>query len=120
MSSLIGKVITVTGAASGVGQATASILHSKGATLALADISDAELKIFASSLQNSQDQIVTCTEVDVSTSSQVNEWIDGVMRDFGRLDDSANIAGIVGKSALIQDMNDEDYEKTMAVNAGGV
>lgn len=120
MSSLFGKIITVTGAASGIGRATASVLHARGASLALADVSPDELKTFASSLKNSQDQEVMYTNVDVSKSDQVNDWVREVVHKFGRLDASANIAGILGNAAPIQKMSDEDYEHILAVNAGGV
>ena len=110
----------VTGAARGIGKATASILHSRGASLALADISKDDLQTFASSLRNSKNQTVTYAGVDVSRTEEVNGWTNEVMRDFGRLDGAANIAGIIGKPSPIVDMKDEDYEKVLAVNTGGV
>lgn len=75
MSSFVGKVIAVTGAASGIGRATASILHSWGADLALSDISANAIVAFASELSSTTStQKVTYRAVDVTDTLEVNDW----------------------------------------------
>lgn len=90
-----GKVLTVTGAAGGMGLATAVILASRGAAaLALADVKVDEL-------QKAQQQItekypetqVTTSIVDISKRAQVDDWISSTKEKFGKIHGSANCAG---------------------------
>lgn len=121
MASFAGKVIAVTGAAQGIGKATATILHARGASLALADLKVDALKEFVSTLECTGDQKITQHVVDVRDTMQVNGWIEGVVRDFGKLDGACNIAGVVTKDVGgIVNTSDEDWEFTMGVNATGV
>ncbi|KAK5308777.1 hypothetical protein LTR93_012390, partial [Exophiala xenobiotica] len=76
MSALLtGKVITVTGAASGIGAATAKILASLGASLALADVNKGSLEKVAETIKAAGNPNVTTTVVDVRDREQVKDWI---------------------------------------------
>ncbi|KAK5084958.1 hypothetical protein LTR70_002133 [Exophiala xenobiotica] len=90
-----GKVVAVTGAASGIGKAVAQVLHARGASLALSDINIDQLKGVAEGLtsQNSK-QKVTTTKLDVTKTDEVNDWITSTVRDLGQLNGAANIAGL--------------------------
>ena len=121
-SSLSGKVITITGAASGIGLATAHLLASRGAHLALADISAAALESATDSLKSSYPSAkIYAQVVNVASSSEVNTWIEGVVKEYGRLDGAANLAGIleaIGKT--VEELEDEQWDKVLKVNVNGV
>ncbi|KAI4127224.1 MAG: hypothetical protein LQ347_004683, partial [Umbilicaria vellea] len=124
MALLQGKVLAITGAASGIGRATAHLLASRGATLSLADIQESQLKETASAIQSANPHnattILTRT-VDTADAASVDAWIDATMQAFGRLDGAANVAGIrgtVGQKAITE-VTDEDWEMTLGVNMTG-
>ncbi|KAK4936660.1 hypothetical protein LTR10_022512 [Elasticomyces elasticus] len=117
MASFEGKVIAMTGGASGIGLATAKLLASRGATLSLCDTNQAGLDDAIKSLSGSKH---TSTVVDVTNSKQVNSWIEKTVSDHGKLDGAANMAGIVLKLAQIKEETDETWAKIMDVNSSGV
>lgn len=121
-SSLSGKVITVTGAASGIGLATAHLLASRGAHLALADISASALDTAADSLKSSYPSAkIVAKAVNVASSSEVNAWIEDVVKQYGHLDGAANLAGILqpmGKT--VEELEDEEWDNVLRVNLQGV
>ncbi|KAF2436843.1 oxidoreductase [Tothia fuscella] len=119
MASLKGKVIAITGAATGIGRATARILASRGATLSLCDINADQLQRTAESFQESSKNHLT-TRVDVSKSDQVNSWIAATVDKFGKLDGAANIAGIGPRIKRLRELTDADYSLVNGVNATGV
>lgn len=100
------------------------MLFSRGASLALCDVNFEQLKNVAKSLEAvSTDQRLSFHSVDVSKTEEVNRWTDGILKEFGKLDGAANIAGVVRRSplgTLIEDTTDEDWEFTMQINAFGV
>lgn len=120
--SLCGKVIAISGAASGMGLVTAKLLYPMGAKLSLADINKAALEEAANALRASNssgtDDILT-TVVDVSSSSQVDNWIQATVAKFGALNGAANYAGIFIKSSKIVDTTDEEWAKIQSVNQDG-
>ncbi|KAL8792930.1 MAG: hypothetical protein Q9195_004427 [Heterodermia aff. obscurata] len=121
-SSLSEKVITITGAASGIGLATAHLLASRGAYLALADISASALSSAADRLKTTYPSAKIISQaVNVASSSQVNAWIEDVVKQYGRLDGAANLAGIlqpIGK--MVTELEDEEWDKVLGVNLQGV
>ena len=122
MSSLSGKVIAITGAAQGIGLATAHHLASHGACLSLADINGTLLDAAAESIHASSPdaKIHTCI-VNVSSSLGVNAWVDEIIRRFGHLDGAANMAGIIGTPGkLIEQLTDGDFNDVMDVNVKGL
>ncbi|KAK5050513.1 hypothetical protein LTR84_003794 [Exophiala bonariae] len=122
MANLEGKVIALTGAASGIGLATAKLLGQRGATLSLADINQGQLETVASALSDSGITAIF-TVVDVTKSSDVKSFIEKTMKEFGRLDGAANLAGVIGRNAStadLRDETDEEWDLIMNVNAKGV
>ena len=122
MSSLSGKVIAVTGAASGIGLATAHHLASHGSCLSLADVDGTLLDGAAESIHASSPNAKIHTRiVDVSSSNDVNAWIDEIIQRFGHLDGAANIAGIIGaEGKLVEELSDEDFDAVLDVNVKGL
>lgn len=113
-----GKVIAVTGAASGIGKAVAQVLHARGASLSLSDINIDQLQDVAKGL-TSQDstQKVTTTKLDVTKTDEVNDWITSTVREFGQLNGAANIAGVFRKHASFVEHTDETWDFIMSINA---
>jgi NAD(P)-dependent dehydrogenase (short-subunit alcohol dehydrogenase family) len=118
MSSLSGKVIAITGAASGIGLALSQLLSSRGAKLSLSDIQSEALSKIASDLKSNGTEVLS-TVLDVSSSSAVTDWINDTHAHFGRLDGAANIAGIVMPFTNVEDIEDEVWEKVLSVNLSG-
>jgi NADP-dependent 3-hydroxy acid dehydrogenase YdfG len=121
-SSLKDKVIVLTGAASGMGLATAKLLASKGAKVSMADVQEVPLKALAAEIEESGGTVFAMV-VDVSNRQQVEDWIKATVEKFGRLDGAANLAGVIGKSINIthlQDIDDDDWDFVMGVNAKGL
>lgn len=119
--SLLGKVYAVTGGASGIGLATAKIISERGATPCISDIDTNALKEAEAYFSAKK---VTCfvTKVDVSKRNEVDAWIDEIVRRFGRLDGTANVAGVIDKGHGIKsvaELEDDEWDKIMVVNLTG-
>ncbi|KIW51612.1 hypothetical protein PV05_10316 [Exophiala xenobiotica] len=118
MSSLAGKRIALTGAASGIGLATAQVLASRGAVLSLSDINAEGLDAALKTLDGKGH---FATVLDVRNASKVNEWMDETVRRLGGLDGAANIAGVEREGGRhLADSRDEDWDFVMGVNCTGV
>ena len=106
-----GKVVVVTGAASGLGEATARLMHAEGATVLLTDIQDARGERVVDEL-GGRSRYLHC---DVTAEPEVADVVDTAVREFGRLDCMFNNAGIVGTHGGIDEIPLEEYEFTLAV-----
>jgi NAD(P)-dependent dehydrogenase (short-subunit alcohol dehydrogenase family) len=106
-----GKVAVITGAASGLGEATARLMHAEGASVLLADIQDERGQRVAAELGD-RARYLRC---DVTSEADVAAVVDTAVREFGRLDCMFNNAGIVGAHGGIDEIPLEEYEFTMAV-----
>lgn len=117
-----GKVIALTGAASGIGLECARLLASRGATLSLADVQWEALQALQKDLEATFDgvQEVFAHKVDVRCHEQVDEWIAATVARFGRLDGAANLAGVIPKSANVADQDWEQWKLVMGVNVDGM
>ncbi|VUC26557.1 unnamed protein product [Clonostachys rosea] len=123
MSSLEGRVYTVTGAASGIGQAVAVRLVELGAAgLALSDVNMGNLEKTKALCDSAGKAKIVLSRVDVSDPAQVEKWVDDTVREFGRLDGAANVAGIAGGDGetTCATIKQEDWDKMLAVNLNGV
>ncbi|KAF1939720.1 NAD(P)-binding protein [Clathrospora elynae] len=124
MSSFNGRVIAITGAASGIGLATAHILASRGANLSIADVNAEALRTVEMDLKFKFPSTQVLSYVlDVRKEDQVAGWIGRVMEVFGRLDGAANLAGVIGKSIGIKgiaELDVEEWDFILDVNLKGV
>ena len=111
-----GKIVIVTGAASGIGEATARRFVAEGAKVALVDRNNESLEKVAKSLPGDQ---VMVHAADVSDSSAVDGMVAAVVDRFGRLDVIVNNAGVHegGDPASI---TDEKWRKVMSTDVDGV
>src|SRR5258708_8546996 len=106
-----GRVAVSTGAASGLGEATARLMHAEGASVLLTDIQDDRGQRLAGELGD-RSRYLHC---DVTAEPDVASVVDTAVREFGRLDCMFNNAGIVGAHGGIDEIPLEEYEFTMAV-----
>src|SRR5207302_1493251 len=112
---LDGKVAVVTGAASGIGQATAVALSDAGARLVLGDRD-------ADGLEKTVLMVAEAVGVptDVSNKADVTALVDRAVTHYGRLDVMANIAGIMGAGGPITSIEEGLLDRVLAVNLKGV
>ena len=108
---LEGKVVAITGAASGLGEATARLMVAEGANVVLGDIQDDNGRALADEL-GGRARYVRC---DVTQEPEVAGLVDAAMEAHGRLDGMFNNAGIVGVHGPIDEIPLDEYEFTMAV-----
>src|SRR5947207_14328738 len=94
--SFSGKIITITGAARGIGFATARYLSERGATVAISDVLRDNLEQAARRLERDfpANEIVSSI-VDVCDKTAVEEWLLSIKNMYGRLDGCVNGAGKV-------------------------
>jgi NAD(P)-dependent dehydrogenase (short-subunit alcohol dehydrogenase family) len=113
------KVALVTGAASGLGFATAKAFAESGASVALADWNDKAARAAAEQLtaQGFEALAIRC---DVSDDAQVEAMVDETVAKFGRLDAAYNNAGVQNLLAETADTTREDYDRVMSINLRGV
>ena len=122
---LDGKVALVTGAASGIGRATALTFAREGARLVVADMNeDGGQQTVHMITENGGE--ATLVQVDVSNATQVEEMISKAVETYGRLDCAHNNAGISGagiggdQRTFTADYPDERWHQVMAINLTGV
>src|SRR5246127_1408404 len=113
------KVALVTGAASGLGLATAKAFAESGASVVLADWNEREVKASAKDLTD-QGHKALAIRCDVSDDAQVEAMVKQTVATFGRLDAAYNNAGIQGVLAETADSPRDDYDRVMAINLRGV
>jgi NAD(P)-dependent dehydrogenase (short-subunit alcohol dehydrogenase family) len=117
---LEGKVIAVTGAASGIGRATALLAARSGARgLILADLAadtlaDAAAEVAAA---GGQAETVTGSVTDPATAGAI---VTRAVDRFGSLDAAVNAAGTMGEAAELTDYPDDTFKRVIDVNVGGV
>jgi NAD(P)-dependent dehydrogenase (short-subunit alcohol dehydrogenase family) len=117
---LEGKVILVTGGASGMGRATSIAAARAGAKVAICDVDGkGGEETLGMTLAAGGDAFFSAC--DVSAAAQVEALVNQTVKKFGRLDCAANIAGIEGKwGDLIADAPESNFDRVIAVNLKGV
>ena len=110
-----GRVALITGGASGIGAATAARLAAGGARVALLDRSAEAVESSARDLGGG----ALALTGDVTRSDEVGEAVARVERELGRLDVLVCCAGISGRSLSTVDVDDEEWERVLAVNLTG-
>jgi NAD(P)-dependent dehydrogenase (short-subunit alcohol dehydrogenase family) len=116
MTTSITKVALITGAARGIGLATAKRFLAEGWAVALLDIEDTQLREAAASLADPVN--VMTLHCDVSDAAAVNAAMARVNERFGRLDALVNNAGVAVFKPILETADDE-WDRVLAVNLTG-
>jgi NAD(P)-dependent dehydrogenase (short-subunit alcohol dehydrogenase family) len=116
MGRLDGKRAVITGAASGIGEATARLFVAEGASVLLADVDTGRGSRLASELGERAVFVTT----DVSEEADVDNAVSTCLREFGGLDVMFNNAGVPGSVGSIEDIDVSGWDHTLAVHLRGV
>jgi 3-oxoacyl-[acyl-carrier protein] reductase len=115
---LKGKVAIVTGAGSGIGEATAVKFAHEGARDAVCDINLPACEKVVKSIADAGGTAMA-VHLDVTDKASVAAMVEGVMQAWGRVDTLVNNAGIV-QDAQLKKMTDEQFDRVIDVNLKGV
>jgi NAD(P)-dependent dehydrogenase (short-subunit alcohol dehydrogenase family) len=115
---LADKVCLITGAGSGIGQASARLFAAEGATVVAADIDLESARGTVASIKSAGGE-ATAEQVDVTSPESTSELAGRVVRQLGRVDVLFNNAGIAGVGDVLE-TEPELFDRVMTVNVRGV
>lgn len=113
------KVALVTGAASGMGLATARAFAEAGAAVVMADYREDTVQEQANLLASAGHNVIA-VGCDVSDDAQVEQMIERTIAKFGRLDAAFNNAGVMARIAPTSDSTREEFDRVIGINLRGV
>ena len=113
-----GKVVVITGASSGLGEATARLLSAQGATVVLGARRVDRIKALADELTSAGGKALAI-ETDVIDLNQVKRLVDEAVKTYERIDVMLNNAGLMPHSPL-ERLKIDDWNRTIDVNIKGV
>jgi NAD(P)-dependent dehydrogenase (short-subunit alcohol dehydrogenase family) len=114
MGKLDGKVAVVTGAASGLGRASALRFAKEGAAVVAADLNSQGGELLVAEIAAGGGRGVY-QRSDVTAESDVKALIERAVREYGRLDITYNNAGVIGAMGTIDSTTEADWDKTFAI-----
>ena len=117
-SGIEGRVVVITGASSGLGEATARLLSAQGASIALGARRLDRIERLASEL-NAHGGKAIAVATDVTQCDQVKRLVDAAVQAFGRIDVMINNAGLMPNSPL-ERLKIDDWNRMIDVNIKGV
>lgn len=113
------KTAVITGAASGIGAATAKLYADSGANVVAVDIDDDGGQATVDTIVSGGGEAMF-VQADVSDSADVQHAIEAAVEEYGGLDVLFNNAGIVGTRSGLEEFGDDDFDSVVAVNLKGV
>ena len=114
MGKLNGKVAVVTGAASGLGRASAMRFAGEGAAVVVADLNSQGGELIVSEIAAAGGRAVY-QRTDVTSESDIRSLIERASREYGRLDITSNNAGVIGAMGSLESTTEADWDKTFAI-----
>ena len=114
----IGKVAFVTGAAGGIGRATAAAFAAEGARVAILDRTQDALRQTAEAIRAAGGEVLTIA-CDVSKPDEVEAAIARIVETFGRLNIAFNNAGVENKAAPVAEIELEEWDRILGINLRG-
>jgi NADP-dependent 3-hydroxy acid dehydrogenase YdfG len=118
MSTLDGTVVAITGASSGIGEATARLLAARGASVVLGARRTDRIDAIAQEIRDAGGHAITC-HTDVTRPEDLHRLVSKTVTGFGRIDVLVNNAGIAPIS-LVADLDTEGWTAMIDVNLRGV
>ncbi len=115
---IAGKVVVITGASSGLGEATARLLAKQGATVALAARRADRIDALAAEINDAGGNALAVA-TDVTDREQVKALVDTAVEKFGKVDVMLNNAGLMPLAPL-EDLKTNEWEQMIDVNLKGV
>ncbi len=112
------KVAFITGGSSGIGKATALLFAKEGAKVCVASRSEEELQITVGEIEKSGGTAIFA-QADVSNPKELEQAIAKTIQSFGQLDIVFVNAGINGVWAPIEELEPEEWDKTLSINLKG-
>lgn len=109
------KTVIITGAASGIGKATAELFAKQGAQVVLSDIQEEAGKATTESIIAAGGKAIFF-KTDVSKPEEMEALVNFAIKAYGKLDVAVNNAGIGGELNLIADMSLEGWQKVIGIN----
>jgi NAD(P)-dependent dehydrogenase (short-subunit alcohol dehydrogenase family) len=113
-----GKTVIITGAASGIGRATALIFARERANVVCADLNEAGARKTADEI-NARGSQALALAVDVTSRGQVNDMVERTLAAFGSVQFLFNSAGAAIRRAKFLEIDDALLQKTFALNVNG-
>ena len=113
------KVVVITGAAGGIGRATAMRFASEGARIVAVDLEDSELNQTKETVERAGGEVAV-QSADVTVAADVERYVTTALERFGQIDVFFNNAGIEGWIGSLLDYPEEVCDRVFAVNVKGV
>lgn len=113
------KVAVVTGASSGIGEATALAFAREGASVLLVDVQVDKGEKLASAIREQSGRAVFA-RCDVSKREEVRSMLEVALKSFGQIDFAFNNAGIEGQQASTVECSEENWQRVIDINLKGV
>ena len=117
MGRIQGKVAVITGAASGMGRATAIRFAKEGAAVVVADLNSQGGELVVSEIAAAKGRAVF-QRTDVISEDDIKALINRAVKEYGRLDITYNNAGVGGHQKILE-LPVAEWDRVMAVNARG-
>lgn len=117
---LEGKTAIITGAAMGMGEATARVFAEAKANVVIADFNEEKGREVADDIASTLGAETLFVKVDVSDSAQVKDMVAKTVEEFGSLEVAVNNAALTPDNALVSEFDEDYWDRLMSVDLKGV